>query len=176
MLDFAALGQKIRPPRLRVKSLFIFCLGLIALLPYRCRQRPDDLAEMRALFATAPYIAQGDGWGEARRRRFIQRWFEAHGFQVSSAQHDFGGLRAGGKYRQVLLTAVRPGAKAGPAADVTLSVIHPPRTLDNEFAQRQRECDKQLFAVLSDLRRYTTIRLHMSETCLGLTAYQDKAE
>lgn len=131
---------------------------------------------MRTLFATAPYTAQGDGWGEARRRRFIQPWLEANGFQVNSIQHDFGGLRAGEKYRQVLLTAVRPGIKNGQSADVTLSVIHPPRTLDKELGQRQRECDRHLFAVLTDLRRYSTIRLHMSETCLGLTAYQDKAE
>lgn len=136
-----------------------------------CAPSQVGLDSLQKNFARAEYIATGDGWAEARRRRLLERYLQQSGFVVSAEQQRFSDNRRESKYRQVVLHAQRPAhGNAGKKLTLTLSLLPPAQgALSADFAARQRECDRSLFSVLSDLAQFTALDFVSSPSCLGLT-------
>lgn len=146
---------------------FLYSLMLLA-----CSVPQVELDFLQKTFARAEYIATGDGWAEARRRRLLERYLQRSGFAVSAVQQRFHDGRRETKYRQVVLHAERsPRSNLGKKRTVTLALLPPERGAEAvDFALRQRECDQVLFSILAKLSEFHSLDFVSSPSCLGLTA------
>jgi hypothetical protein len=158
------------------RRIVIFCLVSFVSTFTFCSSPQYNLAALKKLFSTEPYIptwgGQGDGWPEARRRKLIGHYLDNMGVKYRFRQDPIRSNSAAQKYKRVTIELKGRGRK--PIRSTTLALIPtPPEASRVPLARRQRQCDIILFSDLLNLEQYLTefsqIDLAMTDNCIGLT-------
>lgn len=127
---------------------------------------------LQDLFTRPEYIANGDGWAEARRRRAIEMFLQRQHHSVSIRQFDLPHLPANSKYKGTVLAVAGEGS-AAPLV-VTYALYFHGTSAKHEYQNRQVECDRTLAAALASLaellQRHRQVDFAMTDSCLRLTA------
>jgi len=155
-----------------LKSSYIFLAYCILISCGACVRTASTPTELQNLFTRPEYIANGDGWAEARRRRAIEVFFEKQNRRVSTRQYDLPYLAASAKYKGTALSVIGEG-NAAPLR-LTYALFFSAARERSEYQSRQFQCDQIFGTVLSALpellRRHRQIDFAMTDSCLRLTA------
>ncbi len=145
-------------------------LNLILLLFFsHCAPRDVGIAHMEHLFGRPEYLANGDGWAEARRRMLLKDHLRATAVPFHENQQAKPGA-PGDKYKRVIIAVPGSGENTDGDYAVTLALV--PDQADSwrqTGLLRQRQCDAVLFTALEQLtalrRRHKRILLTMDSVC-----------
>ncbi len=127
------------------------------------------MARLQQLFAKPEYLANGDGWAEARRRSLLKAYLRSVAAPFREVQHAKPGA-ANDKYKRVTIVVSGSGENAHADYPLTLALV--PDQADSWRATghlRQQQCDIRLFTALERLpalrRQYKNILLTMDQLC-----------
>lgn len=134
-----------------------------------CAARDVGIAQLQQTFSRAEYLANGDGWAEARRRSLLKDYLRAAAMPFHEMQQAKPGA-PNDKYKQV--TIVVPGSSESTDGDFSVTLALVPDQADQWRKSgfiRQQQCDAVLFSALERLtllrRRHKRILLTMDSGC-----------
>ena len=154
----------------------------LVFIHWHCAPRKVEIAQLKQSFAKPEYLANGDGWAEARRRSLLKDYLRTNAISFHEMQqakpdapHD--------KYKQVTIAV--SGSQGEVKGDYPLTLALVPDQADQWRATglfRQQQCDAVFFAALERLavlrQRHQRVLLTMDRLCHveRLTARLDAAK
>jgi hypothetical protein len=117
-----------------------------------------ELNALSEAFRRPEYQGGGDGWGAARRRRMLLRYFEANGVMLNTITESRSDLDPHNKYRRVHLDTGPAGKKGAAVKRLTYVLDTGGQT---QSLAAQQECDELFFQELKSWAKDRAEPLHL---------------